>query len=82
MHSVMVICGGLVLLALFLLIGKFMHKLSLAARIFIPVWFVAALINLGIGVSHGYSVLVELPFFVAVFSIPAVIAWAVYNKYR
>jgi hypothetical protein len=51
-------------------------------KIFIPVWLVAALINMWIGVSRArYSVAEELPIFLAIFAIPAVVAAFVWWKF-
>ncbi len=56
--------------------------MAVAALIFIPIWFGAALINLWIGVSRaGYSVAEELPVFLAVFAIPAVVALFIWWKF-
>jgi hypothetical protein len=53
-----------------------------ATQIFIPVWLAAALINMWIGVSRaGYSVAEELPIFLAIFAIPAVVAAFVWWKF-
>jgi hypothetical protein len=76
MHTVIVIGIGLVLLGVCLAIGRFMDKsLASAALVFIPIWLVGAAINLWMGVARaGYSVGEELPFFLVVFAVPAVIA--------
>jgi hypothetical protein len=82
-HTVKVIAGGLVLLALLLLVGRWIGPspglgMVKAARYFLPLWFVAAGINLWIGVAKaGYSVAEEAPIFLVVFGIPAVVALAV-----
>jgi hypothetical protein len=76
-----VIAGGLVLLGLFLLAGRFLNAaaplpgMATAARWFIPIWLVAAVINLWIGVAKaGYSVAEEAPIFLVVFAVPAAVA--------
>ena len=82
MHSVIIIGGGLMLLGAFLLlawgiVGAANASLVLAAQVFIPVWLLAALVNLWAGVSRaGYSVTEELPFFAAVFGAAASLAGA------
>ena len=77
MHTVMVVGGGLVALALFVLIGTLLgYPAAAGARFFIPVWLIAALANLFLGTTHGYSVMGELPFFVIVFGVPALAAYA------
>ncbi len=79
MHVAMVIGGGTVLLGVFLLFGKLWGAdaaaLALAAKAFIPVWLVVALVNMWVGVTHaGYSVREELPILVIVFLVPAALA--------
>jgi hypothetical protein len=80
-HTLKVIAGGLVLLGLFLLGGRLLSasapRLAMAGamRWFIPVWLVAAAVNLWIGVNRaGYSVAEEAPIFVIVFAVPAGVA--------
>jgi hypothetical protein len=81
MHTVKVIAGGFVLLALCLLAGRLVGGpapavgVAGAARLFIPLWLVAAAINLWIGVSKaGYTVAEEAPIFLVVFAVPAAVA--------
>jgi uncharacterized membrane protein YoaK (UPF0700 family) len=78
MRTAIIIVGGLVLFGVFVLVARFAggtHMIGLAAKIFIPVWLVAALINLWIGVARaGYSVAEELPIFLLIFAVPAVVA--------
>jgi hypothetical protein len=78
MHTVMIIGAGFVALAVFVLSAVLLGKAPAAgARLFIPVWLVAALINLYVGTTHGYSVVAELPFFAIVFGVPALAAYGV-----
>ena len=82
MHTIMVVLGGFLLLGICLLAGRLTKTMAIAALIFIPIWFGAALINLWIGVSRaGYSVAEELPIFLAVFAIPAVVALFIWWKF-
>jgi len=79
MHMAMVIGGGIGLLALFLLFGKLWGgtapDLALAAKLFVPVWLMVALVNMWIGVTKaGYSVREELPILAVVFIVPAALA--------
>ncbi|MEH6421845.1 hypothetical protein [Pseudomonas sp. CGJS7] len=80
MHTVLVILGGFVLLGLCLLIGRRVGgpgaaPLIRAIKVFLPLWLVAAGINMYIGVAHaGYSVTEEFPIFLGVFAGPAVVA--------
>jgi hypothetical protein len=76
MHTIMVIAGGLVLLGLFLLVGRLAGgQVARTALWFLPVWLVAAAVNMWIGVTHaGYSVAAEAPIFLVVFAVPAATA--------
>jgi hypothetical protein len=69
-HTVKVIACGLVLLTLCLVFGR-----AAGAKLFLPLWLVAAAVNLWIGVARaGYSVADEAPVFLLVFGIPAAVA--------
>jgi hypothetical protein len=80
MHTVIILGAAAALLVACLLLGHAWggaggHGLSWGARAFIPLWLVAAGVNLWIGVSRaGYTVAQELPFFAIVFGVPALIA--------
>jgi hypothetical protein len=79
MHMLMVIVGGLVLLGVFCLFGRLwgadMSGLAVAAKLFIPVWLVVAVVNMWIGVTRaGYSIAAELPILLLVFAVPAAVA--------
>ena len=70
MHTVKVVTCGLVLLALCLVFGR-----AAGAKLFLPLWLVAAGVNMWIGVARaGYSVADEAPVFLLVFGIPAAVA--------
>ena len=79
MHMLLVIVGGAILFGLFLLFGMLWGglapDLALAAKLFVPVWLVLALVNMWVGVTRaGYSVRDELPILVIVFVVPALLA--------
>jgi hypothetical protein len=79
MRTLMVVLGGLVLLALFALMGRSLGGDAIAlahgAVYFIPVWLLLSAINLWIGVkSAGYSVAAEAPIFAVIFAVPAGVA--------
>lgn len=78
MHTAMVIAGGLVLLAVMVLIGHRLggwRRAATGARFFLPVWLLATLVNMWFGVSRaGYSIADEFPVLLVVFGIPAVVA--------
>lgn len=78
MHTIKVIGIGFALLGILLVLAP---RLSISARrpipftvkLFLPLWFAGALINLWIGViSAGYSVMEEAPIFLVVFGVPAI----------
>lgn len=80
-HTLKVIASGIVLLGLFLLVGRLLHGaaplagMATAARWFIPIWLIAAVVNLWVGVAKaGYSVAEEAPIFLVVFAVPAAAA--------
>jgi hypothetical protein len=82
LHTIMVVLGGFLLLVICLLAGRWMKTVPIAALIFIPIWLGAAAINMWIGVSRaGYSVAEELPVFLVVFAIPAVLALFIWWKF-
>ena len=80
MRTVIIIVGGLLLLGVFVFVGRLLgggttQSTVTAAKVFLPVWLVAALVNMWIGVSRaGYSVAEELPIFFAIFLIPGIAA--------
>jgi hypothetical protein len=58
------------------------QKLKVAMLAFVGVWFLAAGVNLYIGVAHaGYSFMEELPIFLVIFGLPAVAALLVRWKF-
>ena len=79
-HTIKVIAGGLVLLALCLLVGRSLAPsvatgVANAVRIFLPLWLIASAVNMWIGISRaGYSVREEAPIFLLVFAVPAALA--------
>lgn len=86
MHTIMVIGGGLVLLAVFLLAGRSVgggstEAAAKAALWFVPAWLVAAAFNLYIGTRHGYSVAEELPIGLVVFGVPAAVAILFWRRF-
>jgi hypothetical protein len=81
LHTVKVILGGLVLLAVCLLVARAIGgpapatAVATSTKAFLPIWLVAAGINMWLGVRKaGYSVREELPFFAIVFAVPAAAA--------
>ena len=83
MRTAIIIAAGLVLAALFVFGGRFIGQTAaLGAKIFIALWFIAAALNLWLGVAKaGYSFMEELPIFLAIFAVPAAAAGFVWWKY-
>ena len=88
MHTLKVIGIGLAVLGVFLLAGRLLGgapgpAMATAARFFIPLWLVAAAVNLWIGVSRaGYSVADEAPVFLVVFGVPAALALVIWWRLK
>jgi hypothetical protein len=87
MHTIYVIAGGFALLAMCLLAAKLTAgtapAFARAALVFLPLWLIGAAINMWIGVAKaGYSVREELPIFLVIFAVPAVVAVLVWMRYR
>jgi hypothetical protein len=85
MRSVVIILGGLALLAVVALAGWRIGgnaRIATAAQIFIPIWLATALTNMWAGVFRaGYPVADELPIFLAIFGVPAAIAIVMWWKF-
>ena len=87
MRTTMIILGGFVLLGLSLLAGRLIggagtQPMVTAAKVFIPIWLVAALLNMWMGVtSAGYSVAEEFPIFLLIFTLPAAGALFIWWKF-
>ena len=77
MHTIKVIGIGFALLGILLVAAPRLavsagRPIPFAIRLFLPLWFAGALINLWIGVaSAGYTVMEEAPIFLVVFGVPA-----------
>jgi hypothetical protein len=80
MRTAIIILVGLLLWATCLGLAKWLgaansSSMSLATLSFIVVWFIAAAANLWVGVAHaGYSLREELPIFLLIFLLPALVA--------
>ena len=86
MRTAIIIAAGLIIGALFLFAGRLLGRgpetLALGAKLFIPLWFIAAAANLWMGVAKaGYSFMEELPIFLVIFGVPAAAAGFVWWKY-
>ena len=79
MHMILVMLTGLLLLAVFALLGKLWGadaaSIMLAVKYFIPAWLAVALVNMWVGVHKaGYTVAQELPILLVNFAVPAALA--------
>ncbi|AZO79971.1 MULTISPECIES: hypothetical protein [unclassified Bosea (in: a-proteobacteria)] len=87
MHTVKVIAAGFALLGALLLIAPRLntggrHPIVFAMKLFIPLWFVASVINLIIGINRaGYTFLQEVPILLVVFGVPALVAGLVWWRF-
>jgi hypothetical protein len=87
-RTAIIIGAGLILLAIFVLIGRFAGSpasaMAKGALYFLPVWLIAAAVNMWMGVATaGYSVAEEAPIFVLIFAVPAAVAllaWWHYSR--
>jgi hypothetical protein len=87
MRTALIILGGFVLWGVCLGIAKVAaaasaSSMSLATGIFAAVWFVAAGVNMWMGVTKaGYSFQEELPIFLVIFLVPTIVAVIVKWKF-
>jgi hypothetical protein len=85
MRTIIIIAGGFVLLGLSVLaarwIGAGTSSMVTAAKVFIPIWLVVALVNLWMGTRAGYSVTEELPILLLIFAAPAAVAALLWWKF-
>ncbi len=78
MHTIKVIGIGFALLGILLVVAPRLaisagKPIPFAVKLFLPLWFAGALINLWIGVARaGYTVMEEAPIFLVVFGLPAI----------
>lgn len=85
MHTIMIMGLGLLLLLAGQLLARFsgMTSQALAALYFLPLWLLIAATNMWAGVrGAGYSVQEELPIFLLVFSVPAIMAVMLWHQLR
>jgi hypothetical protein len=88
MPTITAIGLGLVLLAVCLLIGSRFGRpnqaagLAKASRAFVPLWLLAAAINMWLGVQRtGQSIADQLQTFALVFAVPTVVALLVWWRF-
>lgn len=87
MRTMIIILAGFILLAVCIGATRLLGSnraatTSTAVKIFIPIWFLAAAINMWIGVARaGYSFAEELPIFLLIFLLPASTAFLLRWKF-
>lgn len=78
MHTIMVLAGGFLLLGACVLLGRLVggsETMAKGAIAFLPLWLIAASVNMWVGVAKaGYSAKEELPIFIVIFGLPAAMA--------
>jgi hypothetical protein len=83
MHTLKVILAGFALLAIWMLAGRYIGgsqpAMAKTALVFLPIWLVAVLVNLWVGVARaGYTVAEEAPIAAVVFGVPAAATLAIW----
>jgi hypothetical protein len=86
MRTMIIILGGFLLLGLALLAGTWIGGVATtfmvtAAKVFIPIWLVVALVNTWMGTRAGYSVTEELPTLLLIFAAPTAAALFIWWKF-
>jgi hypothetical protein len=86
MRTMIIILGGFLLLGLALLAGRWIGGVGTmfmvtAAKVFIPMWLVVALVNMWMGTRAGYSVTEELPILLLIFAAPTAAALFIWWKF-
>jgi hypothetical protein len=86
MHTLKVIFGGILLLGVCLLVGRWIGSAAVVVattvKYFLVLWLVAALVNMWIGVNKaGYSVKDETPVALLVFAVPAIVAIVIWWRF-
>lgn len=88
MHTLKIIAAGFALLGALHFLGRRLKcgggdPTGFAVRLFLPLWLVASLVNLWVGVNRaGYTLLQEMPFFSLVFGLPAAFAILLFLRFR
>jgi hypothetical protein len=86
MHTLKVMFGGFLLLAVCLLLGRWIGGaaatvVATTIKCFLVLWLVATLLNMRVGVNQaGYSVKDEAPVALLVFAVPAIVAIVIWWK--
>jgi hypothetical protein len=87
MHTLKVIFGGILLLGVCLLVGRWIGGAATTVdattiKYFLVLWLFATLVNMWVGVSKaGYSVKDEAPVALLVFAVPAIVAIVIWWRF-
>jgi hypothetical protein len=87
MHTLKVIFGGILLLGVCLLVGRWIGGAVATVDVttikyFLVLWLVATLVNMWVGVSKaGYSIKDEAPIALLVFAVPAIVAIVIWWRF-
>jgi hypothetical protein len=87
MHTLRVIFGGILLLGVCLLLGRWIggtaaRVVATTIKCFLGLWLVATLVNLWVGVNKaGYSIKDEAPVALLVFAVPAIVGIVIWWRF-
>ena len=87
MHTLKVIFGGILLLGVCLLVGRWIGGAATTVdattiKYFLVLWLAATLVNMWVGVSKaGYSIKDEAPIALLVFAVPAIVAIVIWWRF-
>jgi hypothetical protein len=87
MHTLKVIFGGILLLGVCLLVGRWIGGAAAMVdattiKYFLLLWLVATLVNMWVGVSKAsYSIQDEAPIALLVFAVPAIVAIVIWWRF-
>jgi len=87
MHTLKVIFGGILLLGVCQLVGRWIGGVGATVdattiKYFLVLWLVATLANMWVGVSKaGYSIKDEAPIALLVFAVPAIVAIVIWWRF-
>ena len=87
MHTLKVIFGGILLLGVCLLLGRWIGSAAAAAvattvKYFLVLWLVATLVNMWFGVNKaGYSLKDEAPVALLVFAVPGIVGIVIWWRF-
>jgi hypothetical protein len=84
MRTAIIIVIGFAFLGACLLVPRLLGRpeaTAMAAKVFLVLWLIAALVNGGLGVRAGYTWAQELPISLLIFVLPGALAAYIWWKY-